>query len=34
MERKPGERLMGLLEERVEAIAGEFDSDDVSQTLL
>jgi hypothetical protein len=34
MERKPGKRLMGLLEERVEAISGESDSDDVSQTLL
>ena len=30
---KPGERLMGLLEGRAEAIAGEFNPQEVANTL-
>jgi hypothetical protein len=33
MVRKPGERMMGQLEGRVEAISGEFNSRDVANTL-
>jgi hypothetical protein len=31
MGRQPGERVMGLLERRAEAISGEFNSQDVRQ---
>jgi hypothetical protein len=30
---KPGERMMGQLERRVEAISGEFNSQDIANTL-
>ena len=32
--KKPGEPMMALFEKRAEAISGEFDSDDVSNTLV
>jgi hypothetical protein len=33
METKPGERMMGQLERRAEAISGEFNSQAVANTL-